>query len=160
MSSNTHRRDNVSVHNQLSKSQNTNDLPAATDGASFSGVYRESVFNESSAYEEKASPVWYLYLVENRLGQLYTGITTDPKRRIAQHRGEKVGGAKALKGKSPLAFRAIFKLSNKSEAAVLECKVKKLTRSQKNKIILSGQLELTNTGSTLKLTCIKDELVE
>lgn len=110
--------------------------------------------------ETKASPAWYLYLIENRLGQLYTGITTDPKRRIAQHRGEKVGGAKALKGKSPLTFRAIFQLSNKSEAAVLECKVKKLTRSQKDNIIQSGKLELTNKNGTLKLNCIRAELVD
>ena len=110
--------------------------------------------------EAKNPPAWYLYLIENRLGQLYTGITTDPKRRIAQHRGEKVGGAKALKGKSPLTFRAIFQLSNKSEAAVLECKVKKLTRSQKDNIIQSGKLEFTNSGDTLTLNCIKAELVD
>ena len=110
--------------------------------------------------EAKAPPAWYLYLIENRLGQLYTGITTDPKRRIAQHRGEKVGGAKALKGKSPLTFRAIFQLSNKSEAAVLECKVKKLTRSQKDNIIQSGKLEFTNRGGTLTLNCIKAEFVD
>ncbi|WP_416360007.1 GIY-YIG nuclease family protein [Alteromonas genovensis] len=110
--------------------------------------------------EAKADTAWYLYLIENRLGQLYTGITTDPKRRIAQHRGEKVGGAKALKGKSPLTFRAIFQLSNKSEAAVLECKVKKLTRTQKNNIIQSGKLELTNKDGTLTFNCIRAELVD
>jgi putative endonuclease len=110
--------------------------------------------------EAKASPAWYLYLIENRLGQLYTGITTDPKRRIAQHRGEKVGGAKALKGKSPLTFRAIFQIASKSEAAVLECKVKKLTRTQKNNIIQSGKLKLTNKDGTLTLNCTKAELVD
>ena len=109
--------------------------------------------------EAKASPVWYLYLIENRLGQLYTGITTDPNRRIAQHRGEKVGGAKALKGKSPLTFRAIFQLSCKSDAAVLEYKIKKLTRAQKDQIIQSGKLELTNKESILTLSCIRDELI-
>jgi putative endonuclease len=110
--------------------------------------------------KEKASSTWYLYLIENRLGQLYTGITTDPKRRIAQHRGEKAGGAKALKGKSPLTFRAIFQIASKSEAAVLECKVKKLTRTQKNTIIQSEKLELTNKGGTLTLNCIKAEFVD
>lgn len=88
---------------------------------------------------------WYLYLIENKLGQLYTGITTDPARRIAQHRGEKPGGAKALKGKSPLAFRAIFELNSKSDAAKLECHIKKLSRVQKDKIIQTGLLPLTST---------------
>ena len=71
-----------------------------------------------------------------------------------------MGGAKALKGKSPLTFRAIFQLSNKSEAAVLECKVKKLTRSQKDNIIQSGKLELANKDGTLTLNCVRAELVD
>jgi putative endonuclease len=125
--------------------------PGARSGETFSG--------ECLTGDAKTSPTWYLYLIENKLGQLYTGITTDPKRRIAQHRGEKAGGARALKGKSPLTFRAIFQVSDKSDAAVLECKIKKLTRAQKNQIIQSGKLELNNKGSTLTLSCIKGEII-
>lgn len=109
--------------------------------------------------EAKASPAWYLYLIENRLGQLYTGITTDPTRRIAQHRGEKVGGAKALKGKSPLTFRAIFRLANKSEAAALEYHVKKLARAQKIKIIQTRQLSFAQDNTLHTLPCVKDDII-
>lgn len=130
-------------------------IKAGSPGARSSETYS----GECLTCDAKTSSTWYLYLIENKLGQLYTGITTDPKRRIAQHRGEKAGGARALKGKSPLTFRAIFQVSDKSDAAVLECKIKKLTRAQKNQIIQSGKLELTNKGSTLTLSCIKGEII-
>ena len=47
-----------------------------------------------------ASVTWYLYLLETRRGMLYTGITTDVARRLAQH--EAGQGAKALRGRGPL----------------------------------------------------------
>ncbi|WP_269519054.1 GIY-YIG nuclease family protein [Alteromonas sp. BMJM2] len=136
-----------------------NESEAVIKAGSLSGRSSETFSGECLTGDAKTSSTWYLYLIENKLGQLYTGITTDPKRRIAQHRGEKAGGARALRGKSPLTFRAIFRLSGKSDAAVLEYKIKKLTRAQKNQIIQSGKLELTNKGSTLTLNCIKDELI-
>lgn len=88
-----------------------------------------------------ANHSWYLYLIENKLGQLYTGITTDPLRRIAQHRGTLKGGAKALKGKAPLTFRAIFEVSDKKQAAQLEYQVKQLSRVQKDTLIQRGTLD-------------------
>jgi len=93
-----------------------------------------------NTHQRNTNNHWYLYLVENKLGQIYTGITTDPLRRIAQHRGELAGGAKALKGKAPLSYRAIFAVENKSQAAKLECAVKRLSRQQKNAIISKGKL--------------------
>ena len=79
-------------------------------------------------------------MVENRLGQIYTGITTDPNRRIAQHRGLLKGGAKALKGKSPLTLKAVFELEDKSQAAKLEYAVKQMSRPKKDEIIRNGRL--------------------
>jgi putative endonuclease len=105
--------------------------------------------NKGNTHSSDANNPWYLYLIENKLGQLYTGITTDPVRRIAQHRGEKKGGAKALKGKTPLEFRAVFKVEGKSQAAKLEVQVKRLSRSQKNKVIEQGVLN--------DLECIKEQ---
>ena len=86
-------------------------------------------------------------MVENKFGQIYTGITTDPKRRIAQHRGEIKGGAKALKGKSPLIFRAVFEVADKVQAAKLEYVVKQMSRLEKDEIIRNGQLN--------ELICVK-----
>ena len=106
--------------------------------------------NEGNTHQGSTKATWYLYLVENKLGQLYTGITTNPKRRIAQHRGELKGGAKALKGKAPLTFKAIFEMIDKSHASKLEYEVKRMSRPQKNGIIRKGQLN--------ELMCMKPNL--
>jgi putative endonuclease len=108
--------------------------------------------NKGNTHNSEAINPWYVYLIENRLGQLYTGITTDPYRRIAQHRGELKGGAKALKGKAPLTFRAIFAAKNKSHAAKLEVFVKRLSRAQKDKVIKDGLLN--------DLTCIRSRFID
>lgn len=94
--------------------------------------------------KEPNSSRWYIYIIENRLGQFYTGITCDPIRRIAQHRGEKPGGAKALKGKSPLFFRGVFEVANKSLALKAEYKVKQLSRSQKQDLLTTKTLSDTD----------------
>lgn len=74
---------------------------------------------------------WYLYMVQTATGMLYTGISTDPQRRLRQHSGELVGGAKALRGKGPLSLVYTQSLSDKSAAAKAEYQLKQLPRSAK-----------------------------
>ncbi|WP_137166263.1 GIY-YIG nuclease family protein [Salinimonas lutimaris] len=85
--------------------------------------------------EDTSTVSWFVYLIENRLGQLYTGCTTDPARRMRQHCGAITGGARALKGKGPLRFRAVLSVSNKSAALKLEYAIKQLSRAQKTALI-------------------------
>lgn len=94
--------------------------------------------NNTNTHQQPTN--WYLYIIENKLGQLYTGITTSPQKRIAQHRGEISGGARALKGKTPLQFKVLFLIGSRSKASKLECKVKRLTRLQKLSIIANKAL--------------------
>lgn len=42
---------------------------------------------------------WTVYLLANAAGQTYVGITTDLARRVRQHNGEVVGGARATRGR-------------------------------------------------------------
>ena len=74
---------------------------------------------------------WYLYLIRTAQGQLYTGISTDPVRRLRQHRGELAGGAKALRGKGPLTLVYQQSVADKSAAAKAEYQLKQLPRSAK-----------------------------
>ena len=74
---------------------------------------------------------WYLYMVQTGAGQLYTGISTDPARRLRQHSGEITGGAKALRGKGPLTLVFQQTLPDKSSAAKAEYQLKQLPRSAK-----------------------------
>ena len=84
---------------------------------------------------------WYLYIIENKVGQLYTGITNNPERRIRQHRGELVGGAKALRGKGPLVFKVIFQVGDKSTAARLEYEVKQLPKTKKLAVVAAASFK-------------------
>ena len=67
---------------------------------------------------------WYFYLVRCRDGSLYTGISTDVARRLAQHRGEGSAGSKYLKGRGP------FDLSVPEEFGKQEPGVEGGTQSQ------------------------------
>ncbi|MBU3021736.1 GIY-YIG nuclease family protein [Aestuariibacter sp. A3R04] len=78
---------------------------------------------------------WYVYIIENRLAQLYTGVTNNPRRRMRQHVGEIKGGAKALKGKAPLAFRWVGQVSDKATAMRTEYRIKQMNRAAKLAVI-------------------------
>ena len=78
---------------------------------------------------------WYVYLLKTASNTLYTGITTDPKRRMRQHSGAIKGGAKALRGKTPLSFYCIFEVSNKSQALRLEAWIKQRNRQAKEALV-------------------------
>lgn len=77
---------------------------------------------------------WYVYLLRTASNTLYTGITTDPARRIRQHSGELRGGAKALRGKAPLHYHCIFEVDDKSQALSLEAWIKQRRRSSKERL--------------------------
>lgn len=82
---------------------------------------------------------WCLYMVQTAAGVLYTGISTDPARRLRQHSGELAGGAKALRGKGPLKLVYSQSLSDKSAAAKAEYQLKQLPRAAKLALIAAYQ---------------------
>ncbi|MBG3130879.1 MULTISPECIES: GIY-YIG nuclease family protein [Proteus] len=80
-----------------------------------------------------ADTVWSLYIVRNRLGYLYTGITTNVERRFTQHQNGT--GAKALKGKGPLLLEFHCQIGSRQRASQLEYQLKQLKKTQKEKLI-------------------------
>jgi putative endonuclease len=81
---------------------------------------------------------WYIYLIRCKDGALYTGITTDVARRFAEH--QKGKGAKYLRGRGPLASVFQKKMRSKNLALAVESKVKKLTKAEKEELILSDRV--------------------
>jgi putative endonuclease len=77
---------------------------------------------------------WYLYLIRCRDGSIYTGISTDVKRRFVQHQKPGQGGSKYLKGRGPLVLVFQAKVGTYSLALKVERKVKKLPKVKKEKI--------------------------
>ena len=73
---------------------------------------------------------WTLYIVESENRGLYTGVTTDLKRRFMEHKTRRKG-AKFFRFSQPK--EVLFQLSglSHSEALKLENKVKRLNRAQK-----------------------------
>lgn len=78
---------------------------------------------------------WFLYMVRTASGQLYTGISLDPDRRLRQHNGELAGGAKALRGKGPLqlVYQQIY--PDRSGASKAEYQLKQLSKAAKERLV-------------------------
>jgi putative endonuclease len=77
--------------------------------------------------------VWSLYIVRCRDGTLYTGISTDVKRRFQQHQDSH--GAKYLKNRSPLELVFKYRVGKQSHALKIESQIKRLTKERKLKVI-------------------------
>jgi putative endonuclease len=82
---------------------------------------------------------WFLYLIRCKGDQLYTGITTNIERRLAEHQSGK--GAKYLRGKTPLQLIFQQKIGSRSEALKIEAAVKKWPKVEKEKMINTGWLK-------------------
>ena len=81
--------------------------------------------------------IWYLYVVRCGDDTLYTGITTDLARRLNEHNTSK-RGAKYTKARRPINLVYYELYQSRSNAQKAEHKFKKLTRAQKEKIIIRG----------------------
>lgn len=77
---------------------------------------------------------WSVYVIESSDGKLYTGITTDLKKRWHAHCSTRQG-AKFFRGRQPKSIRYVERGFDRSSASKREAALKKLTRSQKLKLI-------------------------
>jgi len=83
---------------------------------------------------EVPAALWFVYMLRTGQGQLYTGISTDPERRLQQHESGK-GGAKSLRGKGPMHLAWLLEVSNRSEASKIEARLKKLSKPLKEQLV-------------------------
>jgi predicted GIY-YIG superfamily endonuclease/CDGSH-type Zn-finger protein len=86
--------------------------------------------------------MYYLYILECADQTLYTGITTDLKRRIGEHNDSKLG-AKYTAARRPVKLVYSRKFKSRSTASKAEAWIKKLTKSQKIELIKNMQKEKT-----------------
>jgi putative endonuclease len=78
--------------------------------------------------------MWQVYVLECADGTFYTGITTDIKRRLAEH-NESDLGAKYTRGRRPVKLVFLEETQSRSSASSLEQKIKKMTRREKGRLI-------------------------
>jgi putative endonuclease len=79
---------------------------------------------------------WFVYVLRSADGALYTGITTDIDRRLAQH--EAGTGAKALRGRGPLELAYRRRLGERGLALRVEHRLKGLSKARKEALIARG----------------------
>jgi putative endonuclease len=79
---------------------------------------------------------WYVYIIKASDNSYYTGITTDVPRRFQEH-ASGTRGARYFNGRTPL--KVVFQEDQhtRSSASKREAEIKKLTRLQKESLILS-----------------------
>jgi putative endonuclease len=78
--------------------------------------------------------MYYLYILKCKDQTLYTGITTDLKRRLLEHNTSKLG-ARYTKNRRPVKLIYSRKFKNRSTASREESRIKKLNRLEKINLI-------------------------
>lgn len=76
---------------------------------------------------------WVLYvLVSGALDRTYVGVATDHERRLRQHNGELVGGARSTRAGRPWRLGAIYgPFPNRSGAQRAEAELKRLSGAER-----------------------------
>ncbi len=85
----------------------------------------------------KLKTQWWVYVLRCWDGTLYTGVTTDPERRLAQHNAG--SASKYTRSRRPVAM--VYREPAKNHGAALrrEIAIKKLSRAAKDALITSQQ---------------------
>lgn len=78
---------------------------------------------------------WYVYMLRCADNTLYTGVTTDPERRLREHNGEVKGGARYTRTRQPVTMVWQETHANRSEACKREAQIKRISKTAKEKLI-------------------------
>jgi len=114
---------------------------------------------------------WMVYMIRCGDGSLYTGVTNDLLRRLEKHRTGK--GAKFTRGRGFLTVAWSKRVTDKSLALREEARLKKLSKKEKEAIVLSSnpllttylsecpdfQEILSNPGAMSGVVKLRDKLV-
>lgn len=87
---------------------------------------------------------FYVYIVKCADGSLYTGKTNDLPRRLLQHNGELLGGAKYTRNKRPVELVFYEKYPTNTLAFHREAEIKRLSREEKFNLILHTNQKINN----------------
>jgi len=74
---------------------------------------------------------WFVYMLRCADGSLYTGITTDIARRLAEHNGEGGLGARYTRSRRPVTLAYTEPADSRAAASRREAAIKRLDRARK-----------------------------
>ena len=78
---------------------------------------------------------WLIYILECGDGSLYCGITNNLEKRLKQHKGEIIGGAKYTRSHWPCKLVYKEKSASRSQASQREAIIKKMSKDEKQALI-------------------------
>ncbi len=78
---------------------------------------------------------WFVYILRCVDGSLYTGVTTDPARRLREHNDDNRLGARYTRARRPVELLWHEQLDNRSQALQREWQIKRLPRRRKLDLI-------------------------
>ena len=80
--------------------------------------------------------MYYTYMLRCKDNSIYTGITTDVKRRVEEHMQKAEKCAKYTISHDVLKLEAVWETENRADASKLEYHIKHLTKKQKENLIV------------------------
>jgi putative endonuclease len=78
---------------------------------------------------------WRVYILRCGDGTLYTGVTRDIERRLAQHNGDCAGGPRYTRGRRPVTLLWSEPAADRGSALQREAAIKRLSRVEKLRIV-------------------------
>ena len=78
---------------------------------------------------------WYVYMLRCADDTLYTGVTTNPERRLREHNGEVKGGARYTRARQPVIMVWQETHANRSAACKREAQIKRISKTAKEQLI-------------------------
>ena len=84
---------------------------------------------------------YYIYMLRCKDNSIYTGITTNVENRMKEHFNKEKNCAKYTYSHTAEKLECVWQTENRVLASKLEYRIKKLTKSQKEKLIIKNNLD-------------------
>jgi putative endonuclease len=91
--------------------------------------------------------MWYVYIVKCKDNSLYTGISTNPEKRLSDHNRGK--GARYTRPRRPVKLLYTEEYETKSEALKREIEIKDFSTGNKGKLVKLGTGQRFSLGSRI-----------
>ncbi len=85
--------------------------------------------------------MYYVYMIRCADNSIYTGITTDIKRRVNEHLKKQEKGAKYTHSHTVVNLECAWSTENRALASKLEFRIKKLSKYKKEQLIITNDFE-------------------
>lgn len=86
--------------------------------------------------------MFYTYILLCSDGSFYTGMTSNVKKRMAEHFAMNGKGAKYTRSHPPEKLAAVWQSADRSSACRLEYSIKQLTKQQKIRLVKENDLSV------------------